>query len=88
MKEVIVKQDEQKPIPVEVLAASIKAISDGITKLRAGPLNERALVLLIVNAAPNIGYGKNVTAKHVRAVLDGISSLEHEYLKPKKDAKK
>lgn len=81
---VTVKQDELKPVPVEVLAASIKAISDGIVRLRAGPLNERALVLLIVNAAPTIGYGKNISAKHVRAVLDGISSLEREYLKPKR----
>mgnify|MGYP001605680136 CR=1 FL=1 len=84
----IVKQDEQKPIPVEVLAASIKAISDGITKLRAGPLNERALVLLIQHAAPSIGYGKYISPKHIKAVLEGISSLEREYLKPKAAAKK
>lgn len=84
---IIVKQDENKPVPVEVLAESIKAIAEGFRKVKAGPLNERAVVLLVQHACPNVGTGyrskRPVTAKEVRAVLAGLESLEREYLKPK-----
>lgn len=79
------KQDEERPVPIEVLAESIKAISDGVKKLRAGPLNERALVLLIQHAAPNIGkWGTNrIGMTEIKAVLEGMESLETAYLKKK-----
>lgn len=80
--DVKVIQQDDKPIPVEVLAQSIKAISDGIKKLRSGPLTDTALILLIQHASPTVGYQK-VTIKHVRAVLDGMESLERTYLKKK-----
>ena len=87
-KKIILKQDETNEIPVEVLADSIKAISEGIKKLRSGRLNDKALILLIVNAAPSYGgtYSnrKHVSAVQVKTVLDGMEQLEHEYLKPKK----
>jgi hypothetical protein len=86
VENIVVKQDEQKPVPLEVLAESIKAISDGVRKLRAGPLNEGALILLIVHASPPWGRSynrKKVTAKEVRAVLAGMESLEKQYLKKK-----
>lgn len=86
MKKVIVKQDELEPVPVEVLAESIKAIADGVKKLRAGPLNDRALFLLIQKASPMVGKGYNrkpITEKEVRAVIEGMESLESTYLKKK-----
>ena len=90
--EVVVKQNEEKPVPVEVLAEAILSISEGVKKLRAGPLNERALLLLIQNAAPAMKSGRYhrtpVTTKMVNAVLQGMDALEREYLKPKKEAKK
>lgn len=82
-----VKQDDAAPVPVEVLAAEIASIAGGIRKLRAGRLNDRALVLLIQNAAPMAGVrhkAKPVSASTVRAVLAGIENLEREYLKPRK----
>lgn len=85
-KNVVLKQDEDAPVPVEVLAAGIKAISEGVRKLRAGPLNEDALVLLLVDATPAIYYGYKrikMTAKHIRAVLEGMQSLEATFLKKK-----
>ena len=82
----VVNKDETKPMPVEVLAESIKAISDGVRKLRNGPLNDRALLLLIQNAAPGVG-GRHGTNKlgmaEIRAVLEGMESLENTYLKKK-----
>lgn len=87
-KEIIVKQNEENPVPVEIMAEAIIAISQGVKKLRAGPLNERALLLLITNAAPMAGkslYSRTpVSQKHVKAVLAGIEQLEREYLKPGK----
>lgn len=87
-KKIVVTQDPSEPMPTEVLAQCIESISQGIRKLRSGRLNDKALILLITNAAPSYGghYSskKNVAAVHVRAVLSGIEQLEAEYLKPKK----
>ncbi len=82
---VVVKQNEEKPVPVEVIADSIKSISEGIKKLRSGPLNDKALMLLIQHAAPTKGsysYQK-ITIGEIKAVLDGIEGLEEFYLKKK-----
>ena len=90
MRKIVVKQDAEKPVPIEVTAESIKAISDGIKKLRAGKLNERALLLLIVQACPvPKGWPRRpVTTKQVKAVLEGMEQLEREYLKPAQVGKK
>lgn len=81
---IAVKQDPEKPISVEVMAASIKAIAEGIRKLRSGPLTDRALFLLIQDAAPSIG-GKYQSApvpiKTIRAVFDGVDQLERAFLR-------
>lgn len=69
--------NNRMPIAEEVLAKSVKDIADGVRALRSGRLNDRALILLIQNAAP-----AKLSAKTVRAVLEGMASLEKEYLKP------
>ncbi len=83
-----IKQMEDNPIPTEVIADSIIAISDGIRKLRAGRLNDNALFLLIQHAAPNphsgrFGSPRSLSIKDIRAVINGIESLEKTYLKKK-----
>ena len=66
-------------VPIEVMATAIVEIAAGVKKLRAGPLKEKALVLLIQNAIP----AKNrPSAKQITAVLDGVESLRATYLKP------
>lgn len=78
-KHLVLKQAAEKPVPVEVLAEHIQAISQGIRKLREGPLNDRCLFMLVQHAAPvQLGIGT------IKAVFDGIDSLEHEYLRKKK----
>ena len=87
MKRVTTIVQGEKEVSIEVIANSVKAISDGIRKLRGGPLNDRALILLIQHAAPNHGgrYGNStLTQKEVRAVLEGIEALEKTYLKTSK----
>lgn len=84
---IVVKQDEKKPIAVEVLAHAITEIAQGVRKLRAGPLNDAALVLLIEHAAPRPSGGYRVTKvgkREIKAVLDGIDALEATYLKKRK----
>lgn len=78
-----VTQNDKKEIPTEVIADSIIAISEGLKKIRAGRLNSKAIELLIQNAAPSVGSypSKKVAISDVRAVLEGIESLERVYLK-------
>lgn len=88
-KKIQVIQDDSKPVPIEVMAQSIRSISSGIKKLLAGPLNSTALILLIQNACPSGSFGgRKPTRKEVEGVLDGIESLERAYLKPMKPGKK
>lgn len=68
----------EKPIPVEIMAEAIIAISMGIKKLRSTRLNDKALHLLIQHATPL--YPK-ITIREIKAVLEGIQDLERMYLK-------
>lgn len=88
MKKVKVIQDEAKPIATEVIADAIVAISDGIKKLRSGRLNDKALFLLIQTASPARNNYQKVGIYEVRAVLEGIESLESTFLKKKNDERK
>lgn len=74
MSRVAVKQNPEKEIATEVIAESIVAISDGIKKLRAGRLNDRALVLLLHDVT-------GVARRDIKVVLDGLQSLESTYIK-------
>jgi hypothetical protein len=86
MAKATVKQVPEKEIPTEVLATSIVSISEGIKKLRAGRLTDRALWLLIQDAAPSVGgkFGNaKLSMKEIRAVFEGIESLERVFIKKK-----
>lgn len=83
MKKVKVIQNEEKPMPVEVIAESIKSISDGVKKMRSGPLSDNAIYLLIHHASPSVGYSGKPSMKQVRSVIEGMESLEKTYLKKK-----
>lgn len=80
MKTVKVMQKPEAEVPTEVLAQSIVEIAAGMKKMRAGRLNDKALVLLIQNAC---GYTPSITQREVRAVLDAIESLEATYIRKK-----
>lgn len=87
MKKVSVIQNTKEPVPVEVLATSIRAIASGIKNLRGGPLGEKALLLLISENCRAIKgrYRKYVKVKvaiaTVKIVLDSIESLQSVYLR-------
>ena len=84
MKKVKVIQQPENEVPTEVLATSIKAIADGVRKLRNGRLNDRALFLLIQDAAPSTGgkYNRShIGIPAIKAVLEGIDNLESAFLR-------
>lgn len=77
MAQPMVKQPvEGEEVSTEILATNIIAISTGIKKMRAGRLNDRALILLIHDAS---GVGKPA----IRDVLNTLESLETIYCKKK-----
>lgn len=78
----IVKQVEGAEVTTEVLAESIVAISQGIKRLRAGKLNDKALNILIQQAAPTQPPGgSRIPISLIKDVLDGLSSLEAAYIR-------
>ncbi len=87
MKKLIVKQASEKEaeVPTEILADSIVAIAAGTKKLRSGRLSDRALFLLIQDVAPSVGFRVKhpLSIKTIKAVFDGIESLERAFLRKK-----
>ena len=64
---------------LESLEEEVKAISESVTKIRESGLSRRAIELLIQHSAPGLPYGKRVSIKMIRAVMDGMEGL-HEFL--------
>ena len=60
----------------EVIADDIARIAEGVRKLRAGRLNDRALLLLLSHAS---GVGQTTC----KLVFDALATLDKKYLKPK-----
>lgn len=73
-KRVVVKQDGEKPVEVEVLAAAIVEIGKAAKRLAQSSLNRKAVIVLL---AHQTGIGQGV----IKTVLDGISDLEATYLR-------
>lgn len=80
-KEIKVTQNEEAPIAVEVIADSIKGISEGIKKLRSTKLNDKGLFILIHHACGSTYANPRPSVKTIMTVLEGIESLERTYLK-------
>jgi hypothetical protein len=77
-----ITQTEEVPMPVVVIAGHVAEISKGIKKLQSGPMNDRALFLLIQHAIP-AQRGGAVSIRTIKAVIQGINDLERTYLKKK-----
>jgi hypothetical protein len=71
-----VSQKVDQEVPTEILATEIVAISQGIKKLRATKLNEKALLILLQHAIPG-----TIAIKTIKAVIDGLGDLERQYVK-------
>jgi hypothetical protein len=58
----------------EVIAEDISRIAEGVRKLRAGRLNDRALVILL---SASTGISKST----IEIVLNGLTTLDGKYLR-------
>lgn len=74
-KQIVVKQGEP-PIPMQIIASSIKTIADSFEKMQRSGLTQKAILILISHAS-------GVSQTDVRHVLDGISQLKSLYLTKK-----
>jgi hypothetical protein len=74
--------DPDEEVPHEVLATSIVKLSEGAERLLAGPLNERALILLLHDSIPAVGRPpRKPTKSDIKAVLLALPALRRRYLK-------
>lgn len=81
MKTFIIEQDPENIVTTTVLANAIVAISEGVRKLQSSRIADRTLYLLIADAVPSYGRNQTVGVREVKAVLEGIASLEARHLK-------
>lgn len=71
---ITVKVDEENPEPLELLAKSIIEISDSFTKILAGPLQRRTIILLIKDYT-------GLAQWQIEKILDAAPKLKTYYLK-------
>lgn len=72
----VTQRENEEQVPTEVIAQSIKEISDGMRKLRTGRLNDRAIVTLLHETT-------KISRTDIKTVLDGLEELEGTFLKKK-----
>lgn len=74
-KNVMVVQGDIE-VPTEIIASSIQVIADGVKKMRAGRLTDKAIVLLLHHAS-------GVSQRDIKNVIDHMEKLAATYLKKK-----
>lgn len=72
----VIQKENETPVPVEIIAQSIKRIADGFQRMKKSGLSERAIVVLLHDAS---GVGKPA----IKDVLYALGSLEKMYLTKK-----
>lgn len=73
-KKVEVVQQKDEEVPAKILATSIRTIAEGVRKMDAAGLSERAVVLLLSNSS-------GVSQREIKNVLWALRNLESHYLK-------
>lgn len=70
------------PEILNIIEQEIKGTVQGVRKLLSSGLNRRTIVLLIQDAAPMVNRKKLGTTE-IKAVLEGMESLERVHIKKK-----
>jgi glutaredoxin-related protein len=83
-KEIVVKQDEEKPIAVEILAASILAFDKATKRMVASGLTNRAIALLINDAMRPVD---RISVTKIEDVLRELPRLAEIYTRRRKVTK-
>ena len=69
---------KENPELLGELEGQLREISASVRRMLAGPLNERALLLLINDACPS-----KVGIQDIKHVLDAVANLDSKYLRKK-----
>ena len=70
--QVVVKQDEEKPIATEIIAKAIVDISAATNKMLAAGLKQETIVILVSSRS-------GISKKNVNIVINCLSSLREIY---------
>lgn len=74
----VVQPDEPaQRVTYEILATAVRELAQGVKKLRASPLNDRAIILLLHDTT-------GISKRDIQSMLDSMENLERTYLKPGK----
>lgn len=73
-KKINIVQEKDAPVNVDILAKSIKNISDAVDRFLSGQLNENAIVILL-------SHHTKEPQSTIRTVLRGIKELPSYYCK-------
>lgn len=75
-KTIKIASTKENPVPLDILASSIRDIAGAMKKIKAGPVKERVIVLLIRDA-----LNGRVTLGDIESVLSVITDLDKKFLK-------
>lgn len=84
-KQVVVKQDEEKPVPEEILAAAIVNLSKGFQRAMEAGLTRSAITLLVRDMLPS-PMSNQPSRAQIDMVLRALPRLAETYISnvPKK----
>lgn len=75
-KVTVIQKDAENPVPVEIIADSIVAISKAMETINKTRLTRRAIVTLIA-------YESKISRRDIEIVLNNLDRLEETWLKRK-----
>jgi hypothetical protein len=75
-RDIKIKQDEEKPIPLEILATSIIEFEKATRRMASAGLTDRAIALLLQDAIPG-----NMSILAIMATLKYLPKLADIYLR-------
>lgn len=86
MAKIRIIKNKEEPESTPVLADAIIRISDALEKLSKSDLNERAIIVLAIDACDNIIPANSYTKrkpryKEVKAIIDALKQLRAWYCK-------
>lgn len=70
----VTQKEGEEEIPTEIIASAIVEISDGMKKIKAGRLNDKAIIYLIHKSS-------GIKQDDVARVLTAMERLKKDYLK-------
>jgi hypothetical protein len=86
MAKIRIVKNKEEPESTPVLADAILKISDALETLSKSDLNERAIIVLTIDACErivlvNYGTKRKPSYKEIKAILDAMKQLKAWYLK-------